>query len=172
MRHALPRSGLSHIFKNDFPYFFNIKFKQFTTIIYLHFSKILLTKHKQRKNIYRTVISVKEQNLNKETVEFRISILFQSLVCISAKFNTFSISSIPRGSPSCYSFPHKQFDLLNFKRTLSTHIAAHKRLATFSWQAAFIRDCFLMCRCPHDKYVIQCFQNGGVPFTILRGNVS
>jgi len=64
------------------------------------------------KNICRIVISNKEQNLNKQMVEFRISILFRYFMCILAKFNTFSnswkpisqfktfsILSIPRGNP-------------------------------------------------------------------------
>ena len=45
-----------------------------------------------RKNICRTVISSKEQNLNKQMAEFRISILFQYSMYILAKFNIFSWS--------------------------------------------------------------------------------
>jgi len=41
------------------------------------------------KNICRTIISSKEQNLNEQMVEFRISILFQYFMNILAKFNTF-----------------------------------------------------------------------------------
>ena len=41
------------------------------------------------KNFCRTVISGKEQNLNKQMVEFEISILFQYYMHILAKFNTF-----------------------------------------------------------------------------------
>jgi len=37
-----------------------------------------------QKNICRTVISGEEQNLNKEMVEFRNSILFQYFICIFA----------------------------------------------------------------------------------------
>jgi len=44
------------------------------------------------KNICRTVLSGKEQNLNKQMAEFKISILFQHLVYILAKFNAFSRS--------------------------------------------------------------------------------
>jgi len=64
------------------------------------------------KIIYRTVISGKEQNLNKQMAEFRISVLFQCFMNLLAwfntfsrswkpisKFNTFSILSIPRGNP-------------------------------------------------------------------------
>jgi len=39
-----------------------------------------------------TVISGEEQNLNKQIVEFRISILLQYFIYIVAKFNTFSRS--------------------------------------------------------------------------------
>ena len=45
-----------------------------------------------RKNICITVISSKEQNLNKQMAEFRISILFQYSMYILAKFNIFSWS--------------------------------------------------------------------------------
>jgi len=39
------------------------------------------------KNICKTVISSKEQNLNKQMVEFGISIFFQYFLYILAKFN-------------------------------------------------------------------------------------
>jgi len=52
---------------------------------YHHFSKILFIEHKY-KNICKTVISGKEQNLNKQMAEFGSSLLFVHL----AKFNTFS----------------------------------------------------------------------------------
>jgi len=42
------------------------------------------------KNIYLSVISGEGQNLNKEMVEFSISIIFQYFMQILAKFNTFS----------------------------------------------------------------------------------
>jgi len=48
------------------------------------------------KNICKTVISGKEQNLNKQQADFRISILFQYCRYILAKFNTFSK---PRRNP-------------------------------------------------------------------------
>jgi len=41
-------------------------------------------------NIRRTVISGKEQHLNKQMAEFGISILFQYYMYILPKFNTFS----------------------------------------------------------------------------------
>jgi len=44
------------------------------------------------KNICRTITSGEKQNLNKQMVEFRISILFQYFVYILARFNTFSKS--------------------------------------------------------------------------------
>jgi len=44
------------------------------------------------KNICRTVISSKEQKLNKQMAEFRISIHFQYLMDIFTKFNIFSWS--------------------------------------------------------------------------------
>jgi len=44
------------------------------------------------KNICKTIISGEEQNLNKQMVEFRISILFQYFVYILARFNTISKS--------------------------------------------------------------------------------
>ena len=44
------------------------------------------------KNICKTVISGKELNLNKQMVQFRISILFQYFMYVLAKFNTFSRS--------------------------------------------------------------------------------
>jgi len=42
------------------------------------------------KNICTTVISGKEQDLNKQMAGFEISILFQNLIYILVKFNTFS----------------------------------------------------------------------------------
>jgi len=39
------KSGLPHIFKNDFLYFFNTKWKNFITIAHLHFLKILYMEH-------------------------------------------------------------------------------------------------------------------------------
>jgi len=47
------------------------------------------------KNICKTIISGEEQNLNKQMVEFRISILFQYFVYILARFNTISKSWKP-----------------------------------------------------------------------------
>jgi len=44
------------------------------------------------KKICKTVISGKEQNLNKQMAEFGISILFQYFMYILDKFNTFSRS--------------------------------------------------------------------------------
>jgi len=44
------------------------------------------------KNICRTVISGEEQNLSKQMVEFRISILFQYFMNILVIFTTFSRS--------------------------------------------------------------------------------
>jgi len=62
--------------------------KNFNTIAYLHFSKILFMEH-NAKNICKTVISGKEQNLNKQIAEFEISILFQHFLYIFAKFQYF-----------------------------------------------------------------------------------
>jgi len=45
-----------------FSIFFNTKLKDFNTIIYLHFSKILFMEH-NAKDICKTVISGKEQYL-------------------------------------------------------------------------------------------------------------
>jgi len=44
------------------------------------------------KNICRTVISGKEQNLKEQLLEFGIPILFQYFMYILTKFNTFSRS--------------------------------------------------------------------------------
>jgi len=41
-------------------------------------------------NIRRTVISSEEQNLNKQILEYSISIVFQYFMNILAKVNTFS----------------------------------------------------------------------------------
>jgi len=57
-------TGLPHIFKNYFQYLVNTKLKDFNTIIQLHFLKILSMEH-NAKNICKTVINSKEQNLNK-----------------------------------------------------------------------------------------------------------
>jgi len=46
----------------------------------------------QGKNVCKTVISGKEQNLNIQTGDFGISMLLQYFVCILAKPNTFSRS--------------------------------------------------------------------------------
>jgi len=67
---------------------------------------------KQSKKLLQNCHSCNEQNLNKQTATFRISILFQYFVHILAKFNTFSRSwkliskfntfstlSIPHGNP-------------------------------------------------------------------------
>jgi len=46
------------------------------------------------KNICKTDIIGKEQNFNKQIAEFGISTLFQYFMYISAKFSTFSMSSM------------------------------------------------------------------------------
>jgi len=64
------------------------------------------------KSMFRTVISGKEQKLNKQIVKFKIFLLFQYLMYILVKFKsfprswkpvsqftTFSILAIPRGNP-------------------------------------------------------------------------
>jgi len=56
---------------------------------YLYVPKVLLMEH-NAKNICKTFISGKEQNFNKQVTEFGISMLFQYVMCILAKFNTFS----------------------------------------------------------------------------------
>jgi len=64
----------SHTFSKSIFHTFKTKIKHFNTITYLHFSKILFMEH-NAENICATVNSGKEQNLNKQMVEFRISIL-------------------------------------------------------------------------------------------------
>jgi len=65
--------------------------KKFNTITYCHFAKILFIAHNE-KYICKTVISGKEQNLDKPKAEFGISILFQYFMYILANFNTSSRS--------------------------------------------------------------------------------
>jgi len=43
-------------------------------------------------NIYRTITNGEEQTLNKEMIDFGISIIFQYFMYILAKFNTFTMS--------------------------------------------------------------------------------
>jgi len=50
--------------------------KNFNAITYLHFSEISFMEQSANK-ICKSVVSSKEQNLNKQMVEFGISILFQ-----------------------------------------------------------------------------------------------
>jgi len=77
-------------FQKNFPYFFNAKFKDFNNITQLRFFENFI--HGTHcKSICRTVTSGKEQNLNKQMAEFRISMLFQYFMHILAKFNAFSI---------------------------------------------------------------------------------
>jgi len=79
--------------------------KTFNTITYLHISKILLMEH-NAKNIRKTVISGKEQNLNKQMAEFGISIRFQYLLYIFDIFHTFTRSWKPISQFNTFSIPH------------------------------------------------------------------
>jgi len=73
-------------------YLFNTKRKIFNTITFLHFSEILFMEHNAKKHDLQTFISGKEHSLNKQMTKFGISMLFQYLMHILAKFNTFSSS--------------------------------------------------------------------------------
>jgi len=85
-----------------FQYLFNTTWKHFNTITYLHFTKILFIEHNAR-DICKTVISGKAQNLNKQMAQFVISILFQYFIYILAKFNTFSRSWKPISQSNTFS---------------------------------------------------------------------
>ena len=92
-----------------FQYLFNTNWKNFNTITYLHFSKILFMEDNAKK-ICKTVISGKEQNLNKQMAEFGISILFQYFMYILDKFNTFSRSWKPIAQFNTFSLPRRNPD--------------------------------------------------------------
>jgi len=112
-------TGFPHIFKHHFPHFFNTKFYKFNTITSLNFSKFLIMKL----NFTHCVTLHKCFAFSKILLRyliafpFRISIIFQYLMYILAKFNTssrsskpilkfntFSILSIPGGNPECIYF--------------------------------------------------------------------
>ena len=101
-------------FQKHFPYFFNTKLNIFITIIFWQ----LYSCHTMQKSIFKTVISGKEQNLNKQILKLKIFIVFQYPMYILVKFKsfprswkpvsqftTFSILAIPRGNPENWQLP-------------------------------------------------------------------
>jgi len=62
--------------------------KNFNTLTYLYFAKILLVEHKA-KSICKAVISSKELNLIKKIAEFAISKCLKYFIYMLAKFNNF-----------------------------------------------------------------------------------
>jgi len=100
-------SEFPHIFKKHFPYFFqhlfNAKWKNFTTITYLHFPKIWFMEH-NAKTICKTVISGKEWKVIKGMAKFGISMLFQYFMHILDKFNSFSRSWKPTSQLNTFKY--------------------------------------------------------------------